>query len=238
MKAMPSCASLAHKMRYIDGHDHNNIPYSDGWKIGGNGYDGGHGNGKVGQLYVKTSDSGQVQAWYMEFSNSGRSDFDSLVSCVRSRGIDNCLDRHDVYLWFDSGPPSPSCQTMRDRDCYYKDQHASCGDRISWVESHNGVTWEEAYAQVQQECGSQCSCDIGPTMKPTSPPPTPSVSCDEMLRKQACDTNGCYSCGDRITYLEQQQYMTPAQAYAQVAREFPDTCVCSNPPRILKPVTE
>lgn len=238
MKSMPSCAPLKYRLKYIDGHDHNNICYSDGWKIGGNGYDGGGWGGKVGDLYVKTEDNGQVQAWYMEFSNSGNSDFDSMLNCVKSKGIDGCLDRKDIYLWFDSGPPlSPSCEAMLDNKCSFKGSDATCGERISWLESNEGMSWDEAYNQVNQDCGATCSCDIGPTLKPTSPPPTPSVPCDDMLNKQACDHDGCHSCGDRINWLESQGE-TPAQAYAQVAKEFPDICVCSNPPTIVERITE
>lgn len=62
----------------------------------------------------------------------------------------------------------------------------------------------------------------GPTPKPDS--------CAAMLTKQACDHDGCYSCGDRINYLENSMGQTPAQAYATVASEFPDICVCDDPP--------
>merc|ERR1711879_373564 len=232
MKNMPSCAPLKYKLKYVDGHDHNNVCYGDGWKIGANGYDGGGWGGKVGQLYVKTQDNGQVQAWYLEFSASGNSNYDQLLSCVKRSGLDNCLNQPNVWLWFDSGPPlSPSCYDMLDNVCTFKGSSASCGDRIAWLESNQGMSWDQAYAQVHEDCGKTCSCDIGPTMKPTSPPPTPAVSCDDMLKKQACDHDGCYPCGDRINYLESHDGLSPADAYAKVAQEFPDTCVCSNPPK-------
>lgn len=231
MKNMGSCAPLKYRLKYIDGHDHNNVCYSDGWKIGANGYDGGGWGGKVGQLYVRTTDSGETQAWYIEFSNKGSSHYDQFLNCVKAKSLDRCLDQPNVWLWFDSGPPlSPSCYAMLDKQCVFKGQSASCGDRIAWLESNEGMTWDEAYEQVKKDCGRTCTCDLGPTPKPTSPPPTPSMPCDEMLPKQACDHDGCHSCGDRINWLEGQGE-TPAQAYAQVAKEFPDICVCSNPPK-------
>merc|ERR1712136_297486 len=107
------------------------------------------------------------------------------------------------------GPPlSPSCEQMLDNKCSFKGQTASCGDRIAWLESNQGMSWDDAYEQVKSDCGKTCTCAMGPTLKPTTGPPTPYVSC-----------------GDRINWLESTQGETPAQAYAQVAEEFPNICV-------------
>jgi len=233
MKDMSSCSAFKYRVKYVDGHDHTNRLYDDGFKIGANGYDSGGYWGAVGQLYIKTDDSGRLWAYYLEFSNGPDSQFDQLLSCVKSNHLEGCLKNPAVTLWFDSGPPlDPSCYDMLDHNCVYKGQSATCGDCIAWLEANNGMTWEQAYGQVSQECGKTCSCDVGPTPEPTSPPPTPhGIPCDVMLQKTACDQDGCYTCGQRIDYLENSMGETPAQAYAQVAQEFPDVCVCNNPPK-------
>lgn len=231
MKAMGSCSSFKYRTKYVDGHDHTNKVYDDGFKIGANGYDSGGYWGAVGDLYLKTDDEGRLWAYYLEFSNGPNSEFDSLLDCIKKNHLDGCLTHSAVTLWFDSGPPvDPSCYEMYDHDCVLNGQHATCGDRINYLETAEGMTWEQAYAQVAQECGATCQCNIGPTHKPTTGPPTHWGSCDDMLKRQACDSDGCYTCGDRIDYLVTYEHKTEAQAYAQLAEEFPGTCQCDNPP--------
>jgi len=172
IKNLGSCRGLANKIHYVDGHTHcnHNNDKNNGFMIGANGWAGGcngwAGGDQFGHLYVKSTDDGHVQFWYFRFASwDDQNEFDGIYNCIKSKGIDGCLDH--ATLWWSNG---------------------------------------------------------GPTPKPDD--------CVAMLSKQACDSSGCYSCGDRINWLENSEGKTPAQAYAQVAQEFPDICVCSDPPTI------
>jgi len=56
-------------------------------------------------------------------------------------------------------------------------------------------------------------------------------SCNDMLNRMATDSSGSFTCGQRIVYLQGYEGKTEAQAYHQVAEEFPNVCVCDNPPQ-------
>lgn len=230
LKDMKSCSSFKYRMKYVDGHDHSNTAYGTGFKIGANGMSG---TGQTGTLYTKTSDEGEVWVYYIEFANNWGGDyFDGFLDCVKRKGLDNCLDREGVYLWHNQPPLDPQCWEQLERTCTYQGQSATCMERIDWLISNNGMDFMEAYEKVQKECGRVCQCVMGPTKKPTTGPPTPKPiygPCDEMLSNSACDQDGCHSCGDRINWLEDHG-STAAEAYAQVAEEFPGTCQCDNPP--------
>jgi len=229
MKKLSSCSSFKYRMKYVDGHDHTNKKYDTGFKIGANGFSG---SGQAGFLYLKTDDSGRFWAYYIEFESYSGNYFDATFNCVKSQGLDNCLTMPGVYVWYDSGPPlDPSCYAMLQHECTVKGQTATCGDRINWLESNRGMTWEQAYEQVVSDCGSTCTCNTGPTPKP-GPTPGPTYGpCSDMLTRSACDHDGCHSCGSRIQWLEQNKGMTPAQAFAEVAKEFPGICQCDDPPK-------
>jgi len=245
MRGMASCKTISGKIKYVDGHDHCNTNFGDGFKIGGGGMAGcGDGTeGHTGLLYTKTSDQGEVWVYYIEFANPWADYYKDWINCVKSSGIDNCLDRENVKLWYNAPALSPSCQAMLSNNCVFKGQSASCGDRINWLENNQGMTWDEALKQVQEDCGKVCDCDntpisFPPTPEPTTGPPTTPhptrglPDCTEIMDNSACDHDGCYSCGDRITWLESNGY-TPAAAFAKVAEEFPDICACKNPPTQL-----
>jgi len=70
---------------------------------------------------------------------------------------------------------------------------------------------------------------VTPNADPSTTTP-PKQDCDTMLKRMATDSSGTYSCGSRIDWLEHNKGMTPAEAYAEVAAEFPNICVCDNPP--------
>jgi len=88
---------------------------------------------------------------------------------------------------------------------------------------------------INQEGNEVASWDYGPERVCGSAPPPEPGSCAAMIQKQACDQSGCYSCGDRINWLESSEGMTPAEAYQQVAKEFPTICICDNPPSQFLP---
>lgn len=228
-----SCSSFKYRMKYIDGHDHRNTMYQTGFKIGGMGMSGG---GQTGVLYAKTDDAGEAWVYYIEFQNDwGGNYYDAFLSCVKKSGMDSCLNRDGVTLWYNQPPLTQQCWDKMSEDCTYKGDTSTCGDRIEWLEANQGMDFKAAYDQVVSDCGRQCECVFAPTPKPTTGPPTPKPDyppCSEMLDYIACDHDGCHSCGDRINWLENNGY-DKAGAYEEVAEEFPTICVCDNPPKVV-----
>lgn len=88
------------------------------------------------------------------------------------------------------------------------------------------VDWVRVYTNANQGL---------PTNQPTSPPSNQGSTvtycgCDSCTQQvwddMATDASGSYSCGGRISWLQTDQGYSESQACAQVASEFPGTCLC------------
>jgi len=228
MKTMGSCRSLTDKMHFIDGHNHQNkIIGSDGFMIGGNGMSG---SGQFGHMYVKSDDNGGVQIWYFEFKSKYSDNWNSIIRCLRAHDIDDCT--HLATLWWNGVPLSDSCKRMEKRMAIKGNDRYTCGQRIDWLMSSKGMSWEQAYAQVHSEFPIICTCNPNESQSTTSikesstSAPEVGTSCYEMKNKNA---DG-HTCGDRMNWLETTKGYSDAQAYAEVNSEYPTICVCDNPP--------
>merc|ERR1711879_220691 len=71
----------------------------------------------------------------------------------------------NVYVNIDE-----SCIAMLDNMCTVKGQSASCGARINYLENYEGMTWDQAYQQLQTECGTTCECSNSPSPQPGPDP--------------------------------------------------------------------
>ena len=122
----------------------------------------------------------------------------------------------------------------------------SCGSRINWLQSSQGYTEDAACTKVASEFPDLCLCDpfscddtTPPTLPPTSPPtmkPTASpvvtyCGCDSCTKQVwdtvATDNDGTFSCGSRITWLQNSQGYSEDAACEKVSNEFPDLCLCN-----------
>ena len=61
-------------------------------------------------------------------------------------------------------------------------------------------------------------------------------SCDQHVWDvMATDASGTFSCGSRISWLQNAQGYSESQACTQVASEFPDTCLCNSASCVATP---
>merc|ERR1712014_177966 len=74
--------------------------------------------------------------------------------------------------------------------------------------ANRGKTRDQAKNQVAQEFPDKCDCD------------------SDCMNKMACDGSSCYTCGDRIEWLEANEGMTENEAVQRVEQEFPVECNC------------
>ena len=144
----------------------------------------------------------------------------------------------------------------------------SCGNRVLYVESINGGNKDEACKTVATQFPNG-PCDVcnpdtcnaaripsqsptpKPTPEPTSTPEPAHCGCPRCTQAVwdalACDVNlgGCYTCGDRISYVESINGGNKGDACKAVATQFPngpcdvcnpDTCnVAAEPTRAPSP---
>ena len=137
----------------------------------------------------------------------GKSDTNALAEHC---GCDSCSD--DVWNSY-----------ATDSDGTY-----TCGDRINWLQSTMGYLEADACTKVSDEfidgpCGPVCD-----PSKCTSPTPTPpettycGVRCctEDVWEALATDSDGTYSCGSRISWLQRDQGYEESEACAKVSLEF------------------
>eukprot|EP00581_Thalassiosira_minuscula_P011606 CAMPEP_0183715176 /NCGR_PEP_ID=MMETSP0737-20130205/9516_1 /TAXON_ID=385413 /ORGANISM="Thalassiosira miniscula, Strain CCMP1093" /LENGTH=464 /DNA_ID=CAMNT_0025944261 /DNA_START=95 /DNA_END=1489 /DNA_ORIENTATION=- len=113
----------------------------------------------------------------------------------------------------------------------------TCGGRITWLQSANGYSEADACTKVSEEfpdgpCGPVCDplkCNP-PTNVPTTSP-TPEVAycgCDSCSQSVwdtlATDSDGTYSCGARISWLQTAQGYEEAAACTKVSNDFLSLC--------------
>ena len=122
----------------------------------------------------------------------------------------------------------------------------SCGSRITWLRIQ-GSSEAAACQKVASEFPAVCLCDslsctAGP---PTPTPPTPTSYCGSNACTQAVwdkivtDSAGSFSCGSRITWLQDNQCHSEASACDIIASEFPAECLCgSSSMSTVKPTTD
>jgi len=161
-----------------------------------------------------------VNPWYRPGGSSAQSGWSNTDNCFASYGGrtmtftgNSCSGGHDAVVIFGN------------------DMHKTYGgrffsDSVIRVEGNSGMS-NQCYFGVNFP-GAKIGCGA-PGPAPT-PKPGPYGPCSEMLPKSACDHDGCHSCGSRIQWLEQNRAMTPAQAFAEVAKEFPGICQCDDTP--------
>lgn len=126
-----------------------------------------------------------------------------------------------------------SCtQQVWDRIAADADGSYTCGARISWLQSNQAYSENQACAQIASDFPQTCSCDPAsciatpaPTPKPTVPPTVTYCGCDSCTQGVWDTLAGAYSCGARISWLQTQSY-TEAGACEKVSREFPGICTC------------
>ncbi|KAL9179269.1 hypothetical protein ACHAXT_008559 [Thalassiosira profunda] len=119
----------------------------------------------------------------------------------------------------------------------------TCGARIDWLQI-NGYDEAGACAKVASEFPDICDCGCivatpAPTPLPTDQPtnePTASpivtycgcATCTQTIwDTMATDAGGSYSCGGRITWLQNAQGYNEPDACEKVGLEFPDICPCN-----------
>jgi len=122
----------------------------------------------------------------------------------------------------------------------------SCGSRITWLRIQ-GSSEAAACHKVASEFPAVCLCDslsctAGP---PTPTPPTPTSYCGSNACTQAVwdkivtDSAGSFSCGSRITWLQDNQCHSEATACDIIASEFPAECPCgSSSMSTVEPTTD
>ena len=111
----------------------------------------------------------------------------------------------------DAKPSFLSCSVVDARDA----AGFTCGERIAYLRNERGASDEEARRTVADEYPSICpACHAG------SPPPPRRPACIEVDARPA---NG-FTCGERISYLQQSGGNSREAARQQVADEFPGVC--------------
>ena len=111
----------------------------------------------------------------------------------------------------------------------------TCGDRINWLQTAMSYSGADACAKVSDEfldgpCGPVCDpskCTAPPTDAPSTQPTTPPTTycgydtcTKEVWDTLATDSDGTWSCGDRISWLQSAQDQSESQACNQVTLEF------------------
>jgi len=100
VKSLSGCQGIPFK--YIEGHKHCNANLGDGALLGANGFEDGDSSchGAFAIPIIDTRNK-HVKLWYFELAahelRSGN--FDAIVSCLESRGLDACL--HYATTWWD-----------------------------------------------------------------------------------------------------------------------------------------
>jgi len=122
------------------------------------------------------------------------------------------------------------CKTCNDEvwNSYATDSDGTytCGGRINWLQSTMGFLEVDACTKVSDEfIDGPC----GPVpLKCTSPTPTPpettycGVDCctEDVWNTLATDSDGTYTCGDRIKWLQSNRGYEESEACAKVSLEF------------------
>lgn len=118
----------------------------------------------------------------------------------------------------------------------------SCGGRISWLQSAQDYNEADACEKVSNEFPDLCLCDTttcnvtpkptnSPSVQPTPPPIVTYCGCASCTQgvwdTLATDGSESYSCGSRISWLQNSQGYSEAGACEKVANEFPDLCLCN-----------
>ena len=119
----------------------------------------------------------------------------------------------------------------------------SCGGRITWLQSAQSYSEESACAKVESEFPDLCKCNpftcdtptavpsSAPSKEPTAQPVLTFCGCASCTQHVwdtvATDNGGSYSCGGRITWLQNTQGYSEAGACEKVSDEFPSLCTCN-----------
>lgn len=94
LKALPSCAAIVPKLKYFMGHKHCNMITSPdvGFMVGGGGMSDKDCNGDFGFPVVDTT-GGRFRVYYFPIAHASDYDnYDSILSCVKSKGVSGCYD--------------------------------------------------------------------------------------------------------------------------------------------------
>jgi len=153
-----------------------------------------------------------------------------------------CDPTQDNALSPSPSPPPPPCGVSTCTSTVWATLAGgfTCGDRIAWVINTHGESEATACERVGRiefpnECGG---CDpmhgaqhhgspSPPPSAPAPPPPCGVSSCTDSV--WATLANG-FTCGDRITWLQDVEKLDEDQACRQVAsKEFPDQCGSCDP---------
>jgi hypothetical protein len=100
IKSFSGCSGVPFK--YIEGHKHCNANLGDGALLGANGFEDGDGScdGAFGIPIIDTRNN-NLKLWYFEMGahKQKNGNFDAIVSCLESQGLDACL--HYAVAWWD-----------------------------------------------------------------------------------------------------------------------------------------
>lgn len=107
LSALPSCASLANKFKYVMGHTHANVVVEKdvGFMVAGQGmksYSGDYGNGDFGFPIFDSTDS-RFRIYYFSLAKSGVFDMESynaILDCIVRSGVSACYSL--ATLWVDT----------------------------------------------------------------------------------------------------------------------------------------
>ncbi len=91
------CSKFGDKLKYLDGHTHcNYVQEKDiGFMIGGHGMGGCT---QFGFAYVKNDGAGNDSVYYFEEHSASADNYDEILSCISSSGIEGCLSLATKWL--------------------------------------------------------------------------------------------------------------------------------------------
>jgi hypothetical protein len=110
-----------------------------------------------------------------------------------------------------------TCESQSGHNACDGQECFTCGDRIAWLQKPEGGGQRQADAR--KKVGTDFPDECGACARTTH-------SCDAELSHLACDGQECFTCGDRISWLQKPEggsnSLTAAREH--VGQEFPDEC--------------
>jgi hypothetical protein len=99
MKSRASCAPIASKLKYFEGHAHcNYVTENDtGFMIGGLGMYDGSCAAVLGFSIVDSTD-GQIKVYYFPVNEKGKfNNYETILTCIKEKGVSGCYDLATVW---------------------------------------------------------------------------------------------------------------------------------------------
>ena len=120
--------------------------------------------------------------------------------------------------------PVATCASVQNNQaCDAAHECATCGERIAYLMNNMGYAREPAEKKIAGDFILDCGACM-PEGAPSAPDSLPQA-CQVVWNANACDHNrdGCHTCGERITYVQNTGKSLP-DAASDIAAEFPSAC--------------